>query len=336
MRNFFVRRWFLLFLVLVMGCGIGFSEPLRPLTAVPALRQAVVLVVMFLMAFPLCIGAIWTTIRRPQGPLLAIAITFGMTPLMAWGMCESLCALWPGFRGAMGNGILVAAAAPCTLASCSVWTRRAGGNDAVSLLVTMVTNLICFAVTPAWLLLMIGLLPQFDPLAMAVNLSLLVMLPVMAAQLLRLIPRWAAWATRHKIPLGVLAQIGVLVMVFLSAIQTGHRLDGENLATIWAGLAAMIVLVLVLHLTALFVGLKASRLIGVNRPDGIAVGFASSQKTSMVGLEVAAQLGVNVVPIVTYHISQLLVDTVVADRLREGTILPEGADSWPADADSGA
>ncbi len=336
MKSFLIRRWFLLCLILVLGCGIAFSETLRPLTAVPALRQAVVLSVMFLMAFPLCIRAIWPTIRRPRAPLLAIAITFGLTPLMAWGMCEFLCLLWPGFRQAMGNGILVAAAAPSTLASSSVWTRRAGGNDAVSLLVTVVTNLICFAVTPAWLLLMIGMMPQFDPLAMAASLSLLVVVPVIAAQLLRLIPSWAMWATRHKIPLGVLAQVGVLAMVFLSAIQTGNRLDGEGLTAIWASLAVMVVLVLVLHLTALYAGLKASPWVGVNRPDGIAVGFSGSQKTSMVGLEVATQLGVNILPMVTYHISQLLADTFVADRLREATPPPESRESWPAEMDTGA
>ena len=50
--------------------------------------------------------------------------------------------------------MIVAATAPCTLASAAVWTRRAGGNDAVAILVTFITNATCFLVTPFWLILM--------------------------------------------------------------------------------------------------------------------------------------------------------------------------------------
>ncbi|MFO1022394.1 MAG: bile acid:sodium symporter [Planctomycetales bacterium] len=48
-------------------------------------------------------------------------------------------------------GLLVACSVPCTLAAASVWTRKAGGNDAVSLLVTLTTSLVCFASTLFWL-----------------------------------------------------------------------------------------------------------------------------------------------------------------------------------------
>ena len=56
----------------------------------------------------------------------------------------------------MSVGILVVGAIPSTLASAAVWTRRAGGNDAVAILGTIVTNLSCFVVTPVWLFQMTG------------------------------------------------------------------------------------------------------------------------------------------------------------------------------------
>ena len=73
----------------------------------------------------------------------------------------SACCRWwrgvaPLLRGDLAVGLLVAAAAPCTLASAAVWTRRAGGNDAVALMVTIGTNLTCFVVTPLWLLVTTG------------------------------------------------------------------------------------------------------------------------------------------------------------------------------------
>ena len=42
----------------------------------------------------------------------------------------------------------VAAVVPCTLASASVWTRKAGGDDSISMMTTVVTNLACLLVVP--------------------------------------------------------------------------------------------------------------------------------------------------------------------------------------------
>ena len=60
-----------------------------------------------------------------------------------------------------------------------------------------------------------------------------------------------------------------------------------------------------------------SRFVGVNRRDAVAVGFAGSQKTLPVGVEICAQLGVTILPMFAYHVGQLVVDTLVADRLRK-------------------
>ena len=52
--------------------------------------------------------------------------------------------------------LVIAAAVPSTVASAAVWTRRAGGNEIVALIVTVVTNSLCFLVTPLWVLLATG------------------------------------------------------------------------------------------------------------------------------------------------------------------------------------
>ena len=48
------------------------------------------------------------------------------------------------------------------------------------------------------------------------------------------------------------------------------------------------------------------------RPEQIAVAIAGSQKTLAVGLQVCMELGFNIVPVVAFHITQLLVDTLIA------------------------
>ncbi|MEQ8790676.1 MAG: bile acid:sodium symporter [Pirellulaceae bacterium] len=323
MRSFLIRRWFLVLLAIVLAVGVLGAEHLQPLVEIAAIRSAIVFTVLFLMAFPLTAGAIWNSLTRPTAPLLASGINYLVLPLMAWGLAPLLSAA--GVSDNMVFGILVAAATPSTLASASVWTRRAGGNDAVSMMVTIITNALCFLITPMWLTMMIGFEPGrakdlFDPVEMIQKLALLVVLPMVIAQLLRLSPPVGRFATRNKTPMGVLAQFGVLSMIFLGSIQTGVRIaaaDGQSMVLV--EIAVAIVVVVSLHVSTLLLGVGLARRLGINRADAIAVGISGSQKTLMVGLTVAIDLRYSVVPIVAYHVGQLLIDTVVADRYRHRT-----------------
>jgi sodium/bile acid cotransporter 7 len=219
----------------------------------------------------------------------------------------------------MAVGLIIAAAAPCTLASAAVWTRQAGGNDAVSLLVTITTNLSCFLLTPFWLLMTIGRADIDLPAGqMVAKLAILVVVPIVAAQLSRLCHPVASWATQRKKPLSLLAQCGILTIVLVGAIQASERLansaSGQTLLA--AELAWMIVLVSAVHLSTLSAGFVLAKVTGLQRPEQIAVAFAGSQKTLMVGLFVATSLGVTILPMVAFHVCQLLIDTLVADRFR--------------------
>jgi len=315
-KQFLIRRWFLIALAFFLCLGLGMSGPLTPLAKLAGLRQTIVVTVMFLMALPLETNAVWDTLRRPWAAMLATAINYGLLPMSAWGITLALIR-WPGISEDMVFGILIATAVPCTLASAAVWTRRAGGNDAMAIIVTIVTNLMCFVVTPAWLYAMIGKMPSFEPLSMVMKLALLVVLPMVLAQLVRPVGSIGAWAIQHKTPIGVVTQCGVLSMVFFGAIQTGNKLSGDPQSSIWIEIAPTVATVLCLHVTMLFVGTGLTRLMRLSREDAIAVGFAGSQKSCMVGLEVCAQLGVTVLPMVAYHVGQLLADTVIADRFRK-------------------
>ncbi len=319
MKHFLVQRWFLIALVAVLAIGMGFAQQLEPLTKydLPGtsfpLRSAIVAAVMFLMAFPLEASAMWQAMRRPWPPLLAVAVTFGLLPLFAWGVSF-------GLNADLGGGLLVAAATPCTLASAAVWTRRAGGNDAVAILVTIITNLVCFIVTPLWLLAMTGesvSSPELSLAKMSMNLGSLVVLPMTAAQLLRLYKPLGNWATREKTMIGVFAQCGLLAMVAIGAIQTGLRLSDPTQATLSAlDLIAMLAAVCLVHTVMLWVGVLLAKLARFSREDQIAVAFSGSQKTLMVGLLMAISLQVSILPMVAYHICQLFIDTLIADRYR--------------------
>ena len=319
MRRHFIRRWFLLVLVLVIAGGFLAPRQLAPLVD-HLWREAIVFGVLFLMAFSLDSRAMWQAMRRPGAAALATAINFGLLPLVAWGF--SLAMFKAGLLGRdLAIGLLIVGATPSTLASGAVWTRRAGGNDAVALLVTMITNLACFVVTPLWLLWSTGQHASLDLPEMIGHLAVLVVLPMALAQLLRAVRPLGRWATAQRTPLGVVAQCGVLTMILIGAVNCGNKLSSGGGSAIGAGQwLAMLVAVASIHLLMLYCGHLLGRAASLPREDRIAVGFSGSQKTLMIGLQVAityfAHLPLAMLPMVAYHVTQLILDTAVADRLR--------------------
>ncbi len=312
MLRFLKQYWFLVALVLILLAGFGFHATLSPWTELVP-RRAIVAGVLFVMALPLDLSTMWRALRYPGPVFLSVAINYGVLPPLAWLAADLL-------PSELGTGLIVMAAIPCTLASASVWTRRAGGNDAVTILVTILTNLACFLVTPFWVRLLTSRELAIDVTPMATRLALLVVLPILAAQLLRMYRPAAAWATTRKLALGVVAQVGVLLMIALGVVRSGVELNAQADSTAFGLMSwlLMLGLVVLLHLTALMLGHLIAAGVGMHRADRIAVGFGGSQKTLMVGLDVGLEFfnGLAILPMVAYQVAQLLADTVIADRLR--------------------
>jgi len=306
------RRWFLLCLIATVAVGIvGASQLERFAQGLP--RDSIIGGVLLAMALPLQIDSIWATLRRPAPALLAVAVNFIVVPLLAFSASFLL-------NDDLALGLIIAAAVPCTLASAAVWTRLAGGNDAVSLLVTMITNLSCFLVTPALIQVFAGRTGDSLRFAdIAFKLLVLIVLPIFAAQLLRYLPGLGQWATENKRGLSTCAQLGLLTIVFLGAVNCGQALSRleVQLTSIAGQIALMLVLVAVIHGLAWWFGYWAASRFGMAPSEQLAVAFAGSQKTLMVGLAIALPFGgLTLLPMLAYHIGQLLIDTLLADRFR--------------------
>lgn len=309
--DFIRRHWFLLALGLAIAVGFGWAKQLAWIPEVPRLSDLLVAVTMFLMSWPLKFGDLRNNLRRPWPALLASLINLGLFPLVAWP-----CSFLLGSE--LGPGLIILAATPCTLASASVWTRRAGGNDIISMMVTIATNSVCFLVTPAWILLLTGSrVPPDLAGQIVVSLLLVVIVPLVLAQASRSIPAIATWATQKKVPLSVLAQIGLLGVVLIGCIKSGHKLQLQAQAWNWLEFGVMFGILIVLHLAAWWYGLWQARRCGFPLTDAAAVAFSASQKTLMVGVVAAIKLDFSVLPLIVYHALQLLIDTVLADKLRK-------------------
>lgn len=302
-------RWFLIALVLLLFAGMGWPEVAGPVVAwINA--DWLVAVVTFIMILPLETSSLWGAVRRPGPAWLGALINSGVCPPLGWLASRLLPA-------ELAVGVIVAATVPATLATAAVWTRRAGGNDAVSFLITLITNLACFLVVPGWLWVLSGIRADVDYLGIVRGLILLIVVPIIVGQLLRQWPPLGRWATRHKKALSFVAQIGVLVMVLIGAVHCGEQLAGmDDRSILTAGnILLLIASVAAVHLAALVIGMRTSQKLGISWPDSIAVAFAGSQKTLMVGAYVALAVGpLAILPMVAYHAVQLFVDTLIADR----------------------
>ncbi len=325
-----LKRWFLIALAVLIPGGLLIGARL-PATRIEDLEGVVgsatsllVMAVLFLMSVTLDNRQLRAALTRPGPVVWATVVTFVFMPLVAWPL--SRLQLVPDFA----VGLMIAASVPCTMAAASVWTRKAGGNDAVSLLVTIVTNGLCFAVTPFWMRVSLAGIPALatavtlDVWQMMRDLFIAALLPIAVGQALRLVPACAALADRHKVGLGVTAQICILAIVLWTSLKAGPKLHVESgpaltvpsVVWVWACCIA-------LHTAALHFARYVGRAFGFSDRDLIAVAFAASQKTLPIGVLIATDPSMfgnrgvpfAVFPMLMYHASQLFIDTWVADRI---------------------
>jgi solute carrier family 10 (sodium/bile acid cotransporter), member 7 len=145
-----------------------------------------------------------------------------------------------------------------------------------------------------------------------------VVLPLVVGQLLRRIAL-APWAAANQKRLSTLAQLGILVMVTFGSVASADRLSGAaDSSDAASGVALQIgvagLMAILIHCAALGIAIAVARRLGAVASEQIAVGIASSQKTLMVGLQIALDCGVSVLPMIIYHVAQLVIDTAVAQR----------------------
>ena len=314
----FRKQWFLIALACLLSLGMAFAPALTPLQETVALKWTIVATTMFLMVLKFSFGDITESLRRPQAAILATIFNSALMPLTVWPFI--------GLVGMeIGAGMVATFAAPCTLVSAAVWTRRAGGDDRIAILVTLITNLFCFLTTPFWVWLMVRS-DQETSVSFGktvVKLLSFVVLPIIVAQVARLNPKLATWADNSKSKLGLSSQIGLLSIVFLGSIQSGIRIRENDQSFPMTELVCGVICLLLLHVVVLFLGRRLAATLRMTRREQIAVAFAGSQKTLMVGLSIAVSLGITILPMLAFHSIQLVVDTFIADRIKLNGEMPK-------------
>lgn len=301
-------------LALLVGVSVALAWPyaLKPVTQhlPPAL---VVAVALFIMAWTMPSQHLGHELRRPWAAGWALFVSYGVLPTLAWlagGLSPT-----PDLR----VGLMLAASVPCTLASCVLWTRLAGGNEATALVAVLGCTLLSWFITPLWLTFAAATESRLDGVEIMRTLALTLVVPVALGQALRLAPVTRHFANRRKAILTAVAQCFVLAIMLRTAADVGARLHAGHARVTVLHLAETAALAAAVHLAALFFGVWSGRRLGIDRGRSIAIAFCGSQKTLPVSALLfdryfQADYPLAVAPLLFFHVGQLLFDTAIANR----------------------
>ena len=255
--------------------------------------------------------------------LLPLALwCFGAMSLAGWGLAQAGTAL--PLPPTVALGLLFLGALPSTVQSATAYSSLAGGNVAVSVVAAAFLNVLgVFLSAPLFSLLAGSEAAEFD-LGALERIALILLLPFllgqlaqgMAGHLVRDHRRLATWMDRLAIAIAV-------YVAFSAAVEQG----------LWqlVGLSDWVALLLLIGLFLLF-GFGGAWGLGgalrLERGDRVAFLFAGAQKSIALGAPLASVLyppaiaGLLLLPVLIYHLLQLIISAPLASRLNRPAALP--------------
>ncbi|MFC8831212.1 bile acid:sodium symporter family protein [Streptomyces sp. NPDC057137] len=244
--------------------------------------------------------------------LTVLACTFLMFPLLglaARGLVPFV--LTPELY----SGLLFLCLVPSTIQSSIAFTSMARGNVPAAICAGSFSSIAGIVVTPLLAALLLGGGANgFSPDSL-LRIVAQLLLPFVAGQLLR---RWVGgFLTRHRTLLGRVDRGSILLVVYTAFSQ-------GMVAGIWhqvtpGRLGALFAVEVVLLAAMLTVSWYGARRLGFGRADRVAIQFAGSKKSLAAGLPMAsvlfgAQASLAVMPLMLFHMLQLVVCAMIAKR----------------------
>lgn len=252
-------------------------------------------------------------------------LTFGATYLLFPVLGLILAAIFGGVLGAeLTLGLLFLCVLPSTVQSSIAFTSIAGGNVPAAICAASLSNLIGVALTPflvAQLLHQDGGGISLDAIE---KIALQILLPFIVGQILR--PWIGGFVNRHKL-LTMIVDRGSILLIVYSAFGAG------TVAGIWRtipapGLLLCFAVVALLLALAMGIMVAAGRITHMPPQDRAVLFFCGSTKSLASGLPIAtaifpaATVGATVLPVMIYHMTQLLICSAISQRMaraRAGT-----------------
>lgn len=306
---------YMLLLLLTAAAGVVF--PARGLAA-QGLSQATfwaVTLLFFIYGAKLDPAAVKAGMLNLRLQTLTFLATYLLFPVLGLGLAAA-------FGGLLGPqltlGILFLAVLPSTVQSSIAFTSMAGGNVPAAICAASLSNIVGVVLTP----LLVGRLLHMDGGGVSLDaiekIGLQILLPFVLGQILR--PLIGGFVGRHKMLTMVVDRGSILLIVF-------SAFSASTVSHLWAQIpvpAMVASLVVVVIFLALAMGIMAlvGRLFRLPIQDKAVLFFCGSTKSLASGLPIAsaifpaATVGATVLPLMMYHMLQLLVCSFIAQRMQ--------------------
>ena len=310
MKNHLKKYWFFIGLALIILCAFKFPQAGAKIKEWNLLKIAI-FIAFLITGLTLETKTIISEIKNFKGLTTALLSTFVLFPVITFLLTKLFFRDNPDFV----IGAYILAVAPVTVASGTVMTAVAKGNIPLSLFICVAANFLAIFTIPLSLNLLIQFEQQIDLpiLAMIKSLALIVLLPIVIGQLLR--PKLINLIKSCRKAFSIFSQLIVLLIIFNACAASTQRIS-------WLGSAffSALIFVIILHALILLLNLILAKSIALNLPSTAAFTIHTSQKTLTVSYVVWSTYFTAfpqaMLPIILYHLVQMIADTFVAHRFK--------------------
>jgi len=309
MQAFLKRNWFFGGILVVILMAFGLPGVGRLVREYSILNVGVSLA-FFITGLTLETSSIGAQLRRFGPPVAAMISSLVAIPLLAWGLASIMMPM------EFVIGVCIIATAPVTVASGTVMTDVGRGNVPLSLFICVLGNALAIFTIPLSLnlLLHFGGHIELPVLRMLGGLALTILVPTIIGQLVR--PLVKKKIALCKKGFSIFQQCIVLLIIFNAVASSTERILQAGIAIL-----AVLAFMVVLHSLVLAMNYGTARFMGLDRPSVTAFTIHTSQKTLTVSYIVwagyfAAQFPMAMIPAIGYHLTQMIMDSIVAQKFR--------------------
>ncbi|WP_020601929.1 bile acid:sodium symporter family protein [Spirosoma spitsbergense] len=309
--------WFIIALLSMIGLAKLWPQPgiQQGPFSLSSLATYGVALIFFFYGLKLNIGQLREGLRNYRLHLLIHLTTFILFPAIILPLRSLL--LTPD-TALLWLGIFYVAALPSTVSSAVVMVSIAGGNIPAAIFNASISSLIGVFITPLWMSFLLATTQgHFDVGNVVGKLTIQVILPVVLGLLLNHPLRWlAGWLKPY---LRYFDQVVILLIVYTAFCESFAHHSFEAISAgdmLWLAAFMLGLFFLVFGLINI-----SSRWLHFNREDRITALFCGSKKSLIQGTVMATVLfpgslgGVVLLPIMVYHALQLIVASVLAQRM---------------------
>jgi sodium/bile acid cotransporter 7 len=307
---FFKKHWFFIGIILVVLGALGFRDLHFWLQKFHILTIGI-FIAFFITGLALDTSRLSEQLLQLKAPLAAMISSLGFIPLLSWLLARFV------FPLEYVIGVCIIATAPVTVVSGTVMTALGKGNIPLSLFICVLGNFMGVFTIPFSLKLLTETGGDVDlpVIKMLWSLVISVLVPIVLGNLAQ--SRLKACLSRYQQAFSVFQQCIVLLIIFNAVAGSG-----TNIRAAGATLPLLLAFIVFLHSLILAMNYGISKIIGLDRPSTTAFTIHTSQKTLAVSYLVWSGYFANhyplaLVPGIVYHLTQMIMDTFVAEKFRK-------------------